>query len=86
VGTALKPTASPKAPKPEIPLPDDLAAELARFQNARERWDGFAPSHRREYLEWIVDAKRPETRAKRVTQAAEWIGEGKKRNWKYENC
>ena len=86
VGTALKPKAAPKAPKAEIPMPDDLSAELGRYQGARERFDGMAPSHRREYLEWIVEAKRPETRTKRVAQAAEWIAEGKKRNWKYENC
>ena len=86
-GTALKPKAAkPKAPKPEIAMPDDLATELARHPGARERFDGWAPSHRREYLEWIVDAKRPETRAKRITQAGAWIGEGKKRNWKYEDC
>lgn len=80
-----KPRAKP-APKAEIPMPDDFAAELAKLQGARERFDGFAPSHRREYLEWVVEAKRPETRAKRIAQAAEWIAEGKKRNWKYENC
>lgn len=85
-GTALKPKAAPKSPKAEIPLPDDLAAELARFQGARERWDTFAPSHRREYLEWLVEAKRSETRAKRMAQAAEWVADGKKRNWKYEGC
>jgi uncharacterized protein YdeI (YjbR/CyaY-like superfamily) len=85
-GTALKPKALPKATKPEIPTPDDLSAELARYPGARERFESWAPSHRREYLEWIVGAKRPETRAKRITQAGEWIGEGKKRNWKYDDC
>lgn len=85
-GTALKPKTATKAPKAEIAMPDDLAAELARLQGARERFDAFAPSHRREYLEWIVEAKRPETRAKRIAQAGEWIAEGKKRNWKYEGC
>ena len=86
-GTAIKPKAAkPKAPKAEIAMPDDFASALAAMQGARERFDGWAPSHRREYLEWIVDAKRPETRAKRIAQACEWITEGKKRNWKYENC
>lgn len=80
-GRASRPKA---APKPEIPMQDDLAAALSPA--ARAVFDGFAPSHRREYLEWIVEAKRPETRAKRVAQAAEWLAEGKKRNWKYENC
>ena len=86
-GTAIKPKgAKPKAPKAEIAMPDDFASALAVMQGARERFDGWAPSHRREYLEWIVEAKRPETRAKRIAQACEWITEGKKRNWKYENC
>lgn len=73
-----------KAPKPEIAMQDDLAAALSPA--ARAHFDGFPPGARREYLEWIVEAKRPETRAKRVAQAAEWLAEGKKRNWKYENC
>ncbi len=85
-GTALKIGSKPKVAKPEIPMPDDFAAELAKTAGARERFDHWAPSHRREYLEWIVEAKRPETRAKRIAEASEWIAEGKKRNWKYENC
>lgn len=80
---APKPKAAPKA---EIPMPDDFAAALGSMQGARDRFDSFAPSHRREYLEWIVEAKRAETRAKRIAQACEWIAEGKKRNWKYESC
>jgi uncharacterized protein YdeI (YjbR/CyaY-like superfamily) len=85
-GTALKIGSKPKVAKPEIPVPDDFAAELAKAQGARERFDSWAPSHRREYLEWIIEAKRPETRAKRIAEAGAWIAEGKKRNWKYENC
>jgi uncharacterized protein YdeI (YjbR/CyaY-like superfamily) len=65
-------------------MQDDLAAALSPA--ARTFFDGLAPGQRREYLEWITEAKRPETRAKRVAQAAEWLGEGKRRNWKYENC
>lgn len=83
-GTAVKKKAAPRAAKPEIPVPDDLAAALS--DTARAVLDGFAPSHRREYLEWITEAKRPETRASRIVQAAEWLAEGKKRNWKYEGC
>lgn len=85
-GTALKSRTAPKLPKAEIALPDDFATELAKLPGARERFHGFAPSHRREYLEWVIEAKRPETRAKRIAQASEWIAEGKKRNWKYEDC
>ena len=84
-GSALKPRPA-KVPKAEIAIPPDFAAALAQVPPARSAFDAFAPSHRREYLEWIVEAKRDETRAKRIAQAVEWIGEGKKRNWKYENC
>jgi uncharacterized protein YdeI (YjbR/CyaY-like superfamily) len=36
--------------------------------------------------EWITEAKRAETKEKRIAQAIEWIAEGKQRNWKYQNC
>ena len=73
-----------KAPKPEIDVPDDFASALAEQEAAEAHFAEFSPSCRREYLEWVVDAKRPETRAKRIAQAVEWIAEGKSRNWKYE--
>lgn len=74
----------PRQPKPEIAVPDDFLAALG--DKARATFDAFAPSHRREYLAWITEAKRPETRARRIAQAAEWLAEGKKRNWKHEGC
>ena len=85
VGTALK--ARPvKTPKPEIAMPAEFAAALARVPAAQAEFEAFAPSHRREYLEWVTTAKAEATRAKRIDQAVEWIAEGKKRNWKYERC
>lgn len=75
-----------KPPRPELPVPEELTAAFAANPQAKAVWDGFAPSHRREYLEWIGEAKRPETRAARVTQSFEWIAEGKQRNWKYQSC
>ena len=80
---------APQAPKPrrEAPaLPDDLAAALRAQSGARKIFDAFTPSQQREYVEWIVEAKREATRASRVAQAVEWIAEGKTRNWKYQNC
>lgn len=75
-----------RARRPEPPLPDELAAALAATENrkAREVWDAFPPSHRKEYIGWIAEAKRAETRSRRVAQALEWIADGKGRNWKYE--
>jgi uncharacterized protein YdeI (YjbR/CyaY-like superfamily) len=72
------------APKPELPVPDDLAAALAEKPAAATAFAAFPPGARREYVEWIVEAKRPETRAARIAQAAEWVAEGKRRNWKHE--
>ena len=74
------------APKPALETPDDLTAALAANGAAKAVFDGFPPGCRREYLEWILGAKRPETRAKRIAQAVEQMAEGKKLNWKYENC
>lgn len=84
-GSAAKPKAK-ATPKAEIAMPDDFAAALAATPRAREKFDAFPPGARREYLEWIVTAKRPETRAKRIATATEQSAEGKKMNWKYENC
>lgn len=58
-----------------IPVPADLAAARAKNRKARPTFEGFAPSHRREYLEWVTEAKRPETRAKRLAQTIEWLDE-----------
>lgn len=73
-----------KAPKPAAEVPADLAAALALNERARQVFEAFPPSHRREYIDWIVEAKRDETRARRVAQAVEWVAEGRQRNWKYE--
>ena len=77
--------AKPK-PKPALPVPSDLAAALKKHAKAAEAFAGFTPGARREYIEWITEAKRPETRQKRLTTAISWIAGGKKRNWQYENC
>lgn len=85
-GTALKrppAAATPKAPR-TIDVPEDFDAALAGDPAAAQFFGGLAPSHRYEYLEWITEAKRPETRARRIGQALEWLAEGKRRNWKYE--
>jgi uncharacterized protein YdeI (YjbR/CyaY-like superfamily) len=72
-------------PKPAIPVPKDLADALAQKKHSRAKmtWEQLSPSHRREYLEWITEAKRPETRSARLARTLEWLAEGKTRNWKY---
>jgi uncharacterized protein YdeI (YjbR/CyaY-like superfamily) len=74
------------APRPVLEVPDDLAAALAGNPAAKAAFDGFPPSQKREYVEWLIAAKRPETRQRRLLQAIEWMAEGKRRNWKYESC
>lgn len=69
--------------KTDVSVPEDLAAALKKSARARRTFQGFSPSHRREYVEWITEAKRDATRAKRIAQAIEWMAEGKARNWKY---
>jgi uncharacterized protein YdeI (YjbR/CyaY-like superfamily) len=75
-----------KHPKAQLSVPQDLRAAIDAVPAAAATFDGFTPSCRREYVEWVTEAKRDETRAKRLAQTVEWLAEGKKRNWKYENC
>lgn len=76
--------ASRAAPRPLPDMPPALQAALDAQPRAREAFEAFPPSHRREYIEWIADAKREETRMRRLAQAIEWIAQGRSRNWKYE--
>lgn len=71
------------APRKPLPVPADLRAALAGNRRAAATFAAFPPGHRREYVEWIVEAKREETREARLEQAIAWMAEGKARNWKY---
>jgi uncharacterized protein YdeI (YjbR/CyaY-like superfamily) len=75
-----------KAPKVQVPMPEEFAAALFQDKRAATVFAGFSPSCRREYIEWVAEAKRAETRERRIATAVAWIGEGKQRNWKYESC
>ena len=74
------------APKPPPELHPEFAAALAAAPKAKAALDGLPPSAQRDYFEWISEAKQPATRAKRIATAIEWLSEGKRRNWKYQNC
>jgi uncharacterized protein YdeI (YjbR/CyaY-like superfamily) len=74
------------APKKEAVVPPDLAAALRAAKGARAAFDGFTPGKRRQYVEWLAEAKTEETRKRRLTTAVAWIAEGKSRNWKYERA
>lgn len=72
-----------KAPKKPIPVQADFSAAVKKNRKAQATFEGFSPSHRREYLEWITEAKSEDTRKRRLDQAIQWLAEGKPRNWKY---
>ena len=71
--------AAPKA----LRVPADVASALNKSKKAHAAFAAFSPSHKREYLEWITEAKSADTRARRLQTAIEWMAEGKSRNWKY---
>jgi uncharacterized protein YdeI (YjbR/CyaY-like superfamily) len=74
------------AAKKELIVPDYLIAALKKDKKARETFESFPYSCKKEYVEWITEAKTDATRDKRLATTLEWLAEGKRRNWKYENC
>jgi uncharacterized protein YdeI (YjbR/CyaY-like superfamily) len=68
----------------ELVVPDVLVEALARHKAAAETFNNFPYSCKKEYVEWITDAKTEATRGKRLATTIEWLAEGKRRNWKYE--
>jgi len=80
----IKVARKPKAPAKPVKVPPDLSAALKQSKKGKTAFDAFPPSHKREYVEWITEAKTDDTRARRIKQAVEWIAAGKSRNWKYE--
>ncbi len=73
-----------KPAKPALKTPPDFNQALGKNKKAAAAFAALSPSCRREYIEWIVDAKRAETREQRIATAITWISEGKQRNWKYQ--
>lgn len=74
---------APRAASKPVQVPGDLTKALQKNAKARAVFEAFPPSHKREYVQWIVEAKTDETRQRRLDQAVIWISEGKQRNWKY---
>jgi uncharacterized protein YdeI (YjbR/CyaY-like superfamily) len=70
--------------KKALLVPGDLLTVLQNNKVALENFEKFPYSHRKEYIQWINEAKTPETRAKRIATTVEWTAEGKNRNWKYK--
>jgi uncharacterized protein YdeI (YjbR/CyaY-like superfamily) len=72
--------------KVEIEIPIAFQEALSQNDKAKASFEQFSPSHRKEYIQWIAEAKTEATRDKRIATAIEWLSEGKSRNWKYAKC
>src|SRR5215469_2540566 len=82
-----------KVPRPKrstakkgLVVPDYFSAALKKNRKAWDTFVSFSYSHRKEYVEWVTEAKRDETRAQRIETSITWLADGKARNWKYMNC
>jgi uncharacterized protein YdeI (YjbR/CyaY-like superfamily) len=67
----------------KVTVPADLKAALAKNGKARKTFENFSYSHKKEYVDWITDAKREETRQKRLKTTIQWLSQGKPQNWRY---
>jgi uncharacterized protein YdeI (YjbR/CyaY-like superfamily) len=81
----LRPSREQKR-KPPPKAPPYLTAALAKNAKARATYERFTPAQRREYVDWLKDAKQDATRKRRLETTVAWLAEGKQRNWKYQNC
>lgn len=81
-GIKLPPRKATTAKK-EIVVPDYFLKQLKKNKKAFTTFENFSQSHKREYIEWIIEAKTEETKNRRMQTAIEWMVEGKSRNWKY---
>jgi uncharacterized protein YdeI (YjbR/CyaY-like superfamily) len=84
-GAAAPARTRPAAPR-ALTVPDYFLAALKENSAALARFDAGSTSFKREYVDWLEEAKAEATRLRRMAQAIEWIAEGKGRNWKYEKC
>jgi uncharacterized protein YdeI (YjbR/CyaY-like superfamily) len=78
-----KKTAAEKKP---LAAPAYFKAALKKNKKATATFAGFSYSKKKEYVEWVTEAKTEETRSRRLKTSVEWMAEGKARNWKYEKC
>jgi uncharacterized protein YdeI (YjbR/CyaY-like superfamily) len=84
--SAPAPRKTKHEPKAVPQIHPEFAAALARAPKSKATLEAFPPSAQRDYFEWISEAKQDSTRQKRIATAVEWLSEGKRRHWKYQNC
>jgi|SRR5436190_12831890 len=75
-----------RAAKKELIVPDYFLAAVKKNRKALAAFENFSYSHKKEYVEWVTEAKREETRAQRLATTVQWLSQGKSRHWKYANC
>ena len=85
-GVKVPPKPKPSGEKKELVVPEYLTAALKKNKSAMTHFAAFSPSKKKDYVEWLTEAKTDATREKRLLTAVDWISEGKGRNWKYEKC
>jgi uncharacterized protein YdeI (YjbR/CyaY-like superfamily) len=82
-GTKRPRTSTPRPPQNVRP-PTYFKAALKKRRGALEAFEGFSASQKRDYVQWLTEAKTAETRQRRLDTAVQWIAGGKTRNWKYK--
>jgi len=81
------PKNAPKKSKSAAPkAPAVMTKAIGQNKQAAAFWKGLTPGYRKEYVEWVTEAKREATQEKRLAQTVEWLAEGKTKNWKYKDC
>jgi uncharacterized protein YdeI (YjbR/CyaY-like superfamily) len=80
------PKTKPRAEKKDLQVPVFFTAALKKNKQAFANFEAFPYSKKKDYLEWVTEAKTDETRERRLKTSVEWLAEGKSRNWKYEKC
>lgn len=82
----IKMPARKKVAVAAMEMPVDFATALKKNKKANTVFENFSPGKKKDYIEWITEAKTEATKLKRIETAVEWIAEGKSRNWKYEKA
>jgi uncharacterized protein YdeI (YjbR/CyaY-like superfamily) len=86
IDAGVKLTKTKPAAKKPLKIPAYFTAAIQKNKKALNTFESFSPSHKKEYVQWVTEAKTEETRNKRLKTMVEWLSQGKIRNWKYINC
>lgn len=84
--TGVKPAPKPRKAPQKLVVPPYFLAAVKKNKKAFATFEAFPYSKRKDYVQWVTEAKGEETRARRMQTSVEWLAEGKARNWKYERC